>query len=192
MQGGPPQSLEDTLAALAREAAPGERPSLPPLHLWNPQTCTTQGDFRIRADGVWMHEGAPITRPGLVRLFSTILRREEDGSFWLVTPGEKVAVAVEEAPFVAVRAMRTAPAPGEREAVVFVTNVGDVVAAGAAHPIRVVEDEEGRPRPYVHVRAGLEARILRPQFYDLVEWAVVDAGRLVVRSQGVDFDLGGA
>jgi hypothetical protein len=168
----------------AAEAAPASR-GLPPVHLWNPPRCGTI-DIRIRRDGGWTHEGAPIGRPALVRLFSTVLRKDPDG-YWLVTPVEKLSITVEDAPFVAVRVDR------EGGALRFTTNVGDVVDAGPEDPIRVETDPQtGEPAPYVHVRRGLEARMSRPVFYELVEMAEPRGDRLGVESNGVWFDLGSA
>ncbi|WP_395670679.1 DUF1285 domain-containing protein [Phenylobacterium sp.] len=147
------------IAGAARAAGRG----LPPVHLWNPPHCGDI-DIVIRRDGTWFHEGSPIGREALVRLFSTILRKDPDG-VCLVTPVEKLRIQVEDAPFVAVRADRVG------ETLTFTTNVGDVVEAGPDHPIRVETGEGGEPRPYVHVRGGLEALIARPVFYELVELA---------------------
>jgi uncharacterized protein len=184
-------TLQQIVAQLAAEAGANGARKLPPVDLWNPERCSTEGDFRIRADGTWFHDGAPFTRPALVRLFSTILRKDEDGSTWLVTPGEKVAVQVEDAPFLAVRAERIGE--GADQAVAFTTNVGDVVVAGADHPLRVeIDPTTQEPRPYVRIRGRLDARILRPQFYDLVDWAEPRDGVLTLVSQGVSFPLGAA
>ncbi|MFT4254102.1 MAG: DUF1285 domain-containing protein [Caulobacter sp.] len=160
---------------------------LPPVHLWNPAHCGDI-DIRIRKDGVWFHEGTPIGREALVRLFSTILRRDPDG-FHLVTPVEKMKITVEDAPFIAVRVDRAG------EALRFLTNVGDEVEAGPDNAIRVEEDPAtGEPRPYLHVRRGLEALIARPVFYELVELAderdTTDGPRLGVSSNGAWFPIG--
>ncbi len=176
----------DAVASAARAQAPGR--GLPPVHLWNPAHCG-EIDIVIRRDGAWVHEGTPIGREALVRLFSTVLRKDPDG-FHLVTPVEKMRIVVEDAPFVAVRVDRVG------EALRFVTNVGDEVEAGPENPIRVEEDPvTGEPRPYVHVRRGLEARIARPVFSELVEMAApgaADAGRLGVASNGAWFPIGPA
>lgn len=161
---------------------------LPPVEAWNPEVCGDI-DLRIRADGAWWHDGVRISREPLVRLFSTILRKDADGVTYLVTPGEKVIVHVEDAPFLAVRVDRAEV--GAASALVFTTNVGDVIAAGPAHPIRVATDPvTGAPRPYVLVRGRLEARITRAAFYDLVAMAHEVDGRLIVESGEVSFDLG--
>lgn len=155
---------------------------LPPVHLWNPPNVG-EIDIVIRKDGSWVHEGGVIGRDSLVRLFSTILRKDPDGTY-LVTPHEKLRVVVEDAPFVAVRVDR------EGEALRFSTNVGDEVIAGPDHPIRVTTDAAGEPRPYVLVRGGLEALITRPVFYELVELADERGGVLGVASDGAWFPIG--
>lgn len=155
------------LAELQAEQAAG-RP-LPPVGRWNPQHCG-QIDLRIARDGTWFYLGTPIGRPALVRLFSTILRREPDGSFCLVTPVEKAGIVVEDAPFMAVAVHGTGE--GTAASYEFLTNVGDRVVAGADHGLRVTVDPvSGEPRPYLHVRDGLEARIARSLYYELVERA---------------------
>jgi hypothetical protein len=157
----------DGVIAAAKAQAPGR--GLPPVHLWNPAHCG-EIDIFIRKDGVWFHEGTPIGREALVRLFSTVLRRDPDG-FHLVTPVEKMKIRVEDAPFVAVRVDRSRRADGS-DTLTFLTNVGDAVEAGPDNPLRVETDAAtGEPRPYVHVRRGLEALISRPVFYELAEMA---------------------
>ena len=166
--------------AQAAKQAPGR--GLPPVHLWNP-AHSGEIDIVIQRDGAWRHEGAVIQRPAMVRLFSTILRKDPDG-IWLVTPVEKLKITVEDAPFVAVRV-------DAHEGVLrFTTNVGDEVEASAENPIRVETGPDGEPRPYVHVRRGLEALIARPVFYELVEMAEDRAGTLGVTSHGQWFPLG--
>jgi hypothetical protein len=176
----------DGVAAAVRQA-PGR--GLPPVHLWNPAHCG-EIDIVIKRDGLWFHEGSPIGREALVRLFSTVLRKDPDG-FHLVTPVEKMKITVEDAPFIAVRVDR------DGEALRFLTNVGDAVEAGPDNPIRVDADPAtGEPRPYVHVRRGLEARIRRPVFYELVELAeerqTPEGPRLGVWSNGAWFPVGPA
>jgi hypothetical protein len=178
--------LEDALAVLAREAGGASARRAPPLHLWNPPDCGLSG-IEIRRDGSWWHEGARMTRESLVRLFATILRKEADGATYLVTPVEKMRVRVEDAAFLAVRV--DVIEPGADQAVAFTTNMGDVVVAGPDNPIRV-EEHEGEPRPYVMVRHGLEARILRAPFYELVDSAAESDGALHIVSQGARFRLG--
>lgn len=181
----PGNSLEHLVAALKRQAEAGGR-TPPPVEQWNPAFCGEAG-FEILRDGTWKHEGTRITRESMVRLFASILRKDEDGQTYLVTPVEKIRVAVEDAPFLAIRADRHGA--GREQTLVFTTNVGDVVEAGPAHPIRVALDGE-TPRPYLHVRGRLEARILRAPFYEMVEWAEPRDGKLGIWSGGVWFELG--
>jgi len=167
----------------AVKQAPGR--GLPPVHLWHPEHCG-EIDIVIRADGTWMHEGSPIGRRELVRLFSTVLRKDPDG-YHLVTPVEKMRIRVEDLPFRAVAMERRG------DALVFTTDVGDEVTADADNPIVVETDPAtGEPAPRIHVRRGLEARIARSIFYDLVEMAEVVDNRLTVRSGGQTFALGPA
>ena len=178
----PSGELNAFLAALGH--APG-RP-LPPVHLWNPVHCGDIG-MEIRADGSWYHEGRPISRLAMVRVFATILRKDDDG-FYLVTPVEKITVKVEDAPFVAIRADRIE----ENEsgpAWVFHTNVGDVVVAGPGHGLRMGGAQHGQRAPYVQVRAGLEAKVLRAPYYELAQSAIDQGGVLGVISRGVFFPL---
>jgi hypothetical protein len=178
-QNGDKSVSAEALAAAAREA--GKTGGLPPVHLWNPPFCGDL-DMEIRVDGSWYYNGTPIGRPAMVRLFSTILKREGD-SFFLVTPVEKVGIRVEDAPFVAVDA-QIAP-----DRITFTTNVGDEVTADADHAI-IMRGTADAPRPYLHVRAGLEALIDRKTFYRLA--AAADTGpdgRSGVTSQGRFFGL---
>jgi hypothetical protein len=188
--GAPAPDVLRGLAELQAESARTRR--LPPVDKWNPPHCG-EIDMRIAVDGTWFYLGTPIGRPALVRLFSTILRREADGSYVLVTPVEKVEITVEDAPFVAVRVDAAGKGRGQR--LTFLTNVGDTVEAGREHPLRVEFRGPARePRPYVHVRGGLEARVSRAVFYELV--AIADerptaTGReLGVWSGGQFFSLG--
>ncbi|MEX5578405.1 DUF1285 domain-containing protein [Pseudophaeobacter sp. A-200-2] len=154
----------DGIAAAATAAKKGK--GLPPVHLWNPPFCGDL-DMRIARDGTWFYLGTPIGRFELVRLFSSILKREGD-KYFLVTPVEKVGITVDDAPFVAVDF--EASGAGEDQVLTFTTHVGDSAVAGPDHPIRVVQDPEtGEPSPYVMIRAGLEALIDRKSFYRLVE-----------------------
>ena len=180
-EAGPKTGLEGVAAAAKQ--APGR--GLPPVHLWNPSHCG-EIDIVIRRDGRWLHEGAPIGREALVRLFSTVLRKDPDG-FHLVTPVEKMRITVEDAPFIATRVDRVG------ETLKFQTNVGDEVEAGPENAIRVEIGEDGEPRPYVHVRRGLEALIARPVFYELVEMAeerdTADGPTFGVASKGAWFPV---
>ena len=163
----PPDLSALSLAEIARLAA--ER-RLPPVDKWHPTHCG-DSEMRIARDGTWFHQGSPIGRPEMVRLFSTILRREADGSFVLVTPVEKLDIAVEDAPFVAVE--MKAEGEGDAAMLGFRLNTGDLVTAGPDHPLRFAGGADG-PRPYLLVRGGLEALVARPVFYDLAERALAE------------------
>lgn len=153
----------ESLASSARAASKG---GLPPVHAWNPPDCGDL-DIRIARDGTWFYLGTPIGRPELVRLFSTILRKDDD-RYVLVTPVEKVGIVVDDAPFVAVDF--TIQGTGDTQTLTFETNVGDHATAGPDHPIRVErEPETGEPSPYVLIRDRLEALIDRKSFYRLVD-----------------------
>ncbi|GGX37870.1 hypothetical protein GCM10007385_00750 [Tateyamaria omphalii] len=159
---------------------------LPPVHLWNPPFCGDL-DMRIARDGTWFYQGTPIGRPGLVKLFSSILKREE-GKYFLVTPVEKVGITVDDAPFVAIDF--EADGTGELQVLTFVTHVDDVAVAGADHPIRVERDPEtGEPSPYILIRADLEALIDRKSFYRLVDLGSHHDGWFGVWSQGQFFGI---
>jgi hypothetical protein len=164
----PPEDLASL--SLADIAALVEAKRLPPIEQWNPAHCG-DSDMRIGRDGTWYHEGAPIRRPAMVRLFATILRREPDGSYVLVTPVEKLTIEVEDAPFVAVE-MKSEGEGSERR-LAFRLNTDETILAGAAHGVRVAEAEDG-PHPYLHVRGGLEALIARPVYYELAELAIAE------------------
>lgn len=157
-------SAEGVMASVQALGTKGKGPA--PVHLWNPPFCGDL-DMRIARDGTWFYQGTPIGRPGLVKLFSNILKLE-DGKYFLVTPVEKVGIIVDDAPFVAVDFEVTGE--GREQSVTFTTQVGDKVTAGPETPVRVVRDaKSGEPSPYVMVRAGLEALIDRKSFYRLVE-----------------------
>ena len=188
--GQPAPDLLRGLADVQAEAAHTRK--LPPIDKWNPPDC---GDInmRIAVDGTWFYLGTPIGRPALVRLFSTILRREADGRYVLVTPVEKVGLKVDDAPFVAVRV--DAEGRGREQRLHFMTNVGDAVVAGPEHLLRVEFRGAARePRPYLHVRGKLEALVSRAVFYELVGMAeereTRDGRELGVWSDGVFFSLG--
>lgn len=173
----------ESLAAAAKEVG---KKGLPPVHLWNPPFCGDI-DMHIARDGTWFYEGGPIRRPGLVRLFSTILRKEGD-RFFLVTPVEKVGITVQDAPFVAVDF--EIRGDDEGQSLIFETNVGDHVSADPEHPIRVARDPEtGEPSPYVLVRDGLEALIDRKSFYRMVELGTSRNGWFGVCSGGAFFEI---
>ena len=138
----------------------------PPVHLWNPPFCGDI-DMRIAQDGTWFYMNSPIGRKPLVQLFASVLRHDADGKYYLVTPVEKVGIRVDDAPFTAVR--MTLMGAGESQVIAFETNVDDAVTVDAAHPLRfAVEPGTDGLKPYVLVRAGLEALVSRALFYDLV------------------------
>lgn len=162
-----PTDAAGLAALVTRASAQTAGRGLPPVERWNPPFCGDI-DMEIRADGTWFYMGTPIGREALVRLFSTVLRKDEDGRTYLVTPVEKVGIRVEDAPFLAVEMV-----PGERggePVLTFRTNVGDVVEAGPDHPLRfVVHGENHELKPYLLVRGRLEALVSRAVMYDLVE-----------------------
>ncbi|MCX7558083.1 DUF1285 domain-containing protein [Sulfitobacter sp. F26204] len=173
----------DTLAEAVRAA---KTRGLPPLEKWNPP-FSGDLDMHIKRDGTWFYQGTPIGRPALVRLFSTILWREDD-KYFLVTPVEKVGIKVEDVPFVAVDF--DTEGEGEAQKLTFVTNVGDRAMAGVANPIRVERDpDNGEPSPYVLVRRNLEALIDRKSFYRLVELGTHRNGWFGVWSDGQFFGM---
>lgn len=197
------ESANRSSGALARGDQPKGAPQLddiaaqvgtqkyPPVNHWNPEYCGDM-DMRIASDGTWFYMGTPIGRKEMVRLFSSILRHDEDGKYYLVTPVEKIGIQVDDAPLVAVEVTREGA--GEGQTLTFRTHVGDLVTAGSANPIRVeTNPETGEPRPYVLVRDRLEALINRPVFYELVEMAVPYSGEdegIGLWSGGVYFRLG--
>jgi uncharacterized protein len=161
----PPDLSALSLADIARLA---EENRLPPVDKWNPAHCG-DSEMRIARDGTWFHQGTPIGRAAMVRLFSTILRRETDGRFVLVTPVEKLDIAVEDAPFTAVELRIEGEGAGTT--LVFRLNTGDLVTAGPEHSLRF-EDREDGPHPYLHVRGGLDALVARSVYYELAELAL--------------------
>jgi hypothetical protein len=181
-----PGKANDLLAQI-----PKSEKGLPPVHLWNPDFCGDI-DMRIARDGTWFYLGTPIGRKPMVKLFSTIMRRDGD-DYFLITPVEKVGIKVDDAPFVAVSLQVEGEGEGQR--LRFTTNVDEEVEAGGEHPLRfVIDPQTQEPSPYVHVRANLEALIHRNVFYQLVELAEVreiDGQRwLGVCSGGEFFPIG--
>jgi uncharacterized protein len=164
------QNLEG-IAAAAQQAAKdagdagSTQKGMPPVHLWNPPFCGDL-DMRIATDGTWFYLGTPIGRPALVRLFSTILKRE-DGKHFLVTPVEKVGIRVDDAPFLAVEMQKDGEGSDRR--LRFRTNVDDWVACDGAHRLRFEAAADGGLTPYLHVRADLWAKVTRALYYDLVD-----------------------
>jgi hypothetical protein len=156
------QGLADFLSQQAKEG-------LAPVEKWNPPYCGDIG-MAIKADGTWFYQGSPIGRKPLVKLFARVLRRDPDGRHYLVTPVEKVDVAVSDAPFLAVEMQVTGQ--GREQQLIFRTNVDDIVHCGSDNPIRFVEEPgTGGLKPYVRVRGRLDALVARAVYYDLVELA---------------------
>src|SRR5215212_3514711 len=155
-------ALERLSAALGEVA---RRKGLPPVERWNPAYCG-EIDMRIAADGTWFYNGTPIGRPALVRLFSTILRKDPERHV-LVTPVERVGIVVEDAPFLAVE--MAVEGTGDARQIAFRTNVDDLVTAGPDHPLRFERDANGGVRPYLRVRGDLWAKVTRPLALDLVD-----------------------
>lgn len=169
---------QDSLDAIADAVSTS---SLPPVHLWNP-TVTRTIDMRIARNGDWFYQGSQIHRARMVKLFSTVLRVDE-GQTYLVTPQERLAIEVEDAPFTAVLVEQYGD--GDSSSLVFTLNTGDKVIAGTEHAVFVeYEVAGGEPAPYVHVRNSLNARISRTVFYQLAEWAEERDGIHGVVSQG--------
>lgn len=171
-------------ALISRAARAGKGPA--PVEHWNPAFCGDL-DMEIRQDGTWFYLGTPIGRMPLVQLFSSVLRKDEDGRTYLVTPVERVGIRVVDAPFIAVE--MDVSGGGNGQIITFRTNVGDVVEAGPGHPLRFVdEDATGGLKPYVLVRGRLEALVARPVMYELVEHGeeIEIGGRTMfaVRSKG--------
>lgn len=143
---------------------------VPPVDTWNPERCG-HSEMRIARDGTWYHQGSPIRRPAMVRLFSTILRREPDGTHALVTPVEKLEIDVEATAFRAIEMQSEGEGTDRR--IAFKLDSGDAVILGPDHPLRIVEDEHG-PSPRLLVRHGLEAELSRPVYYELAELALAE------------------
>ena len=172
------QSLFDQLTALRAEQRH------PPVHLWHPEHEGSI-DIRIDTQGQWFHDGGRIRRPELVKLFSSILRKDSDG-YCLVTPAEKLRIEVEDVPFIAIDAESGQGQSGQE--LIFTTNVGDFVTADRDHPIWVV-DPQSNPRPYLMVRDNLAALISRPLFYRLINDCEEDATGAFLSSCGERFPL---
>lgn len=141
---------------------------LPPVERWNPERCGHSG-MRIARDGTWFHEGQPIRRPAMVRLFSTVLRREADGRHVLVTPVEKLDIDVESTAFRAIAMSREGEGRDQRLA--FALDSGDAVILGPDHPLTIINTPQG-PSPRLLVRHGLEAELTRPVYYELADLAI--------------------
>ncbi|MAL77543.1 MAG: proteophosphoglycan precursor [Sneathiella sp.] len=179
----------DSLGAIIKQIQGQKHP---PVHLWNPEFCGDL-DMRIARDGTWFYLGSPIGRKPLVRLFSGVIRYDDDKEYYLVTPVEKIRITVDDAPFVAVEMF--VDGTGRDRTISFRTNVDDFVIMDAEHPFRLeIDPETKEPSPYVLVRANLEALINRPVFYELVNLAeeenIEGQARFGFWSSGEFFELG--
>ena len=182
----PPLELKG-LSLAELEQLIGER-KLPPVDRWNPEHCGDSG-MRIARDGTWYHEGRAIERPAMVRLFSTVLRREPDGSHVLVTPVEKLAIEVEATAFRAIEMINQGE--GRDRRVALKLDSGDALVIGQDHPLRLVETDTG-PSPRVLVRHGLEAELSRSLYYELADAAIAEgADPPGIWSDGAFFPLAG-
>ena len=160
---------------------------LPPVERWNPERCGHSG-MRIARDGTWFHEGTPIGRPAMVRLFSTVLRREQDGRHVLVTPVEKLDIEVESTAFRAIE--MSSEGEGRDRRIAFRLDSGDAVILDFDHPLTIVEHEHGLS-PRILVRHGLEAELARPVYYELAELALAEGNQPPgIWSSGAFFPLG--
>jgi uncharacterized protein len=170
-------SLADVAKALAEQR-------LPPVDQWHPTHCG-DSDMRIARDGTWYHQGSPIGREAMVRLFSTILRREPGGGYVLVTPAEKLDIVVEDVPFIAVEVRSEGSGPAR--VLTFRLNTADLVVAGPDHALRFTE------APYIHVRGGMEAKVARPVYYELANMALDEGNDPAgLWSDGVFFPMAAA
>lgn len=161
-------------AVVAEAKLQGKSRGYPPVERWNPPYCGEIG-LKIAADGTWFYQGSPIGRKPLVKLFASVLRKDDDGRHYLVTPAEKVGIDVADAPFLAVE--MAVEGEGREQVITFRTNVDDIVQAGPEHPIhfRQAAADHGM-KPYIHVRGRLEALATRALYYDLVGLAVCEMG----------------
>lgn len=164
----PPIELQGLSLAELQKLA--DERKLPPVDRWNPDRCGHSG-MRIARDGTWYHEGAPIQRSAMVRLFSTVLRRESDGRHVLVTPVEKLDIDVDSTAFRAVE--MSSEGGGVSRRVAFRLDSGDLVILDKDHPLRITREERG-PSPRILVRHGLEAELVRPVYYELAETALAE------------------
>ena len=173
-------------------SAPGNSSATPSRRTRPPAIELGDLDMRIARDGTWFYRGSPINRMPLVKLFASVLRREGDGIYWLVTPAERGRITVEDAPFIAVAV--EIEGEGRDQRLTFRTNLDEIVTAGPDHPLRVETAADGTPAPYILVRPGIEARLARPVFYELAELGIEEVidgeSRFGVWSDGVFFELG--
>ena len=178
----PERDPGNPLAGLKEAEKASGKKGMPPVHLWNPPFCGDI-DMRIAQDGLWYYLNSPIGRKPLMKLFASVLRHDEDGKYYLVTPVEKCGIRVDDAPFVAIR--MSVEGKGRDQSITFETNTDDIVTIDAEHPMRVaVEEGTDGLKPYVLVRGRLEALVVRALFYDLVALGVVEGEWFGVWSVG--------
>jgi uncharacterized protein len=188
-----PSSNTATSSSLIQKAGSGNSPPVRPVG-GGTRLPIDRGDLdmRIARDGTWFYRGSPIGRPALVKLFASVLRREPDGRYWLVTPAERGRIEVEDVPFLAVAL--TVEGEGREQKLIFQTNLDDIVTAGPGNPLRIETAASGEPAPYILVRDNLEARLARSAFYDLVELGkeepIEETSQFGVWSSGRFFRLG--
>jgi hypothetical protein len=188
-----PSSNAAVKSTLIQKVSPGNSlPVEPQVGLRRAPIDCGDLEMRIVRDGTWLYRGSPIARLPLVKLFASVLRREADGHYWLVTPAERGKIEVEDVPFLAIAL--TAEGHGRQQQLIFRTNLDDIVTAGPDNPLRVETTANGEPAPYILVRDGLEAKIARPVFYELVELGgeerVENITQFGVWSRGMFFRLG--
>jgi len=162
------KSLDKIVADVSKKIRESSQ-KLPPVEKWNPP-LSGDIDIRITREGTWLHEGDPIKRQGLIKVFSSILKRE-NGQYFLVTPVEKWHIQVDDAPFSVVSVDLLTQ--NDLQVLIFETSVGDKVIAGPDNPLRVVTDASGQPSPYLYIRNDMEGLLVRPVFYQLAEIAVL-------------------
>ena len=180
----PPDLASLTLPEIADLVA---QRKLPPVREWSPQS-SSDSLMQITADGRWFHDGGEIKRLAMIRAFSSLLRREQDGRYWLVTPHEKQSIEVEDVPFIAVE--MTSEGTGEDRRLAFRLNSDDLTIAGPENVIEMRGDGENT-RPYLHIRDGLWAKIARPVFYELAELAIAESPETpALWSNGARFEFG--
>ncbi len=178
----PERDAGNPLAGLKEAERASGKKGMPPVHLWNPPFCGDI-DMRIAQDGLWYYLNSPIGRKPLMKLFASVLRHDEDGKYYLVTPVEKCGIRVDDAPFVAIR--MSVEGKGRGQSITFETNTDDIVTIDATHPMRVaVEAGTEGLKPYVLVRGRLEALVSRALFYDLVALGMVEGDWFGVWSAG--------
>ena len=179
-----PPAPDLSLMSLAEVAKALADQRLPPVDQWHPTHCGNS-DMRIARDGTWYHQGGRIDREAMVRLFASILRREADGSYVLVTPAEKLDIIVDDAPFIAVEVK--SDGTGRDRKLTFRLNTADLIIAGADHALRFADT------PYIHVRGGMDAKVARPVYYELANMALDESNSPNgLWSDGVFFPMAGA